>query len=81
MAALQDEINAWFVPSWNNYFGVVKYMTDMLADWLVLIYFLSFVNDLYPSNSAGTLKSGTIYKDDSTQKSNWFFSFYRLRTG
>jgi len=31
MAALQDEMNAWFVPSWNSYFGVVKDMTDMLG--------------------------------------------------
>jgi len=31
MAAPQDEINAWFVPSWNNYFGVGEDMTDMLG--------------------------------------------------
>jgi hypothetical protein len=31
MAALQDEMNPWFVPSWNSYFGIVKDMTDAVT--------------------------------------------------
>jgi hypothetical protein len=58
MAACHDEINAWFVPSWNNYCGVVKDMTDILG--AVLIYLLSLLKALHSSNSAGTLKSGRV---------------------
>jgi len=38
MAALQDEISAWFVPSWNSYFGVVNDMADMLGAGRVISF-------------------------------------------